>query len=457
MISFSLQHIADQLDAKLIGQDVIFEGCSTDTRSIKKGELFVALSGPSFDGHDYISMAEKLGAIAVVVDRDVTTKLPVIKVQDTHLALSEVARLWREEFSMPVIAITGSNGKTTVKEMISSILSRCGNILATKGNLNNEIGVPQTLFNLEQKHNYAVIEMGANHGGEITSLCEIAQPKVAVVTQCAPSHLEGFGSIEGVAKAKGEIFEFLAKDAEENIAVINADDDYASLWKKLAGNSRIISFGLDAKDVDVSASVIEMNTKESRILLQAEGQTMKLRLPLAGKHNVLNALAATACALALNVSMEVIRDGLQVVKSVPGRLQFKVGIKNLQIIDDTYNANPRSYAAALDVLSQSKGQHWLALGDMGELGDTAEKLHTEAGEQARISGVERMFTLGELSQKATESFGAGAQHFTDQKQLIKIIKNELDKDITLLIKGSRFTHMERVVQALESNNASTSC
>lgn len=457
MISFSLQYLADQLDASLIGQDVHFVGCSTDTRSIKKGELFVALSGPSFDGHDYISLAEKSGAIAVIVDRDVTTKLPVIKVQDTRLALSELARLWREEFSLPVIAITGSNGKTTVKEMISSILSRCGNVVATKGNLNNDIGVPQTLFNLDQQHNYAVIEMGANHGGEIASLCEIAQPKVAVVTQCAPSHLEGFGSVAGVAKAKGEIFEFLAKNAEESIAVINADDDYAPLWKGLAANSKIISFGLDAKDADVSASIIEMNTKESRIILRAEEQTMELRLPLAGKHNIMNALAATACALALNVSMEVIRDGLQVVKSAPGRLQFKAGIKNLQIIDDTYNANPRSYVAALDVLSQSKGQHWLALGDMGELGDTAEKLHTEAGEQARLSGVERMFTLGELSQKATESFGVGAQHFTDQKQLIKIIKNELDRDVTLLIKGSRFTHMERVVQALESDNASTSC
>ena len=449
MISLSLQSVADNLQASLLGEDLIFSGCSTDTRSLKKGELFVAIHGPSFDGHDYMSVAEKTGAAAVMIDKEVTTNLPALQVENTRLALGDLATIWRQQFDIPVVAITGSNGKTTVKEMLSSILSRCGNVLSTKGNLNNDIGVPQTLFNLDQEHDFAVIEMGANHGGEIERLCEIAKPLVAVVTQCAPAHLEGFGSIEGVALAKGEVFESITGNG---IAIVNTDDHFSKLWKQMAGECQCISFGLDR--ADVTAKKIKIGSQESHFELQLFEEIFSVKLQLPGQHNIMNALAAAGCAKALGISTNDIRDGLEALQAVPGRLEFKAGIQNLQIIDDTYNANPGSFSAALDVLIQSTGQHWLALGDMGELGGLAAELHKQAGEQARLAGVERLFTIGELSQKATEEFGAGAQHFSDHEELIKTIKNELDKDVTLLIKGSRAAQMERVVQALESENAS---
>ena len=461
MISLSLQSVADDLQATLLGDDLIFKGCNTDTRSLKKGELFVALHGPSFDGHDYIEMAEKAGAAGVMIDKAVTTDLPTLQVENTREALGNLAALWREEFDIPVVAITGSNGKTTVKEMLSSILSRCGNVLSTKGNLNNDIGVPQTLFNLDQEHDFAVIEMGANHLQEIARLCEMAKPLVAVVTQCAPAHLEGFGSIEGVAKAKGEIFESLGNDG---IAVINADDKFASFWKKLAGDSQIISFGLNDQvnddHADVTASIISMRATVSHFKLRISDEEIDVKLSLPGRHNIMNALAATACAKALDISSENIRDGLEALQNVPGRLQFKIGMQNLQIIDDTYNANPGSFSAAMDVLINTSGQHWLALGDMGELGSAAVKMHKQAGELARLAGVERLFTIGELSKKAAEKFGDGAEHFADHAELIeriKIIKNESDKDITLLIKGSRSAEMETVVQALESGYVTDTC
>ena len=457
MISLSLQSVAENLDACWLGGDSTFTGCSTDSRSLKKGELFVALHGPSFDGHDYLTMAEKAGAVAVMIDKEVDTSLPTLQVKNTQQALGNLAAMWRAHFNIPVVAITGSNGKTTVKEMLSSILSRRGNVLSTKGNLNNEIGVPQTLFNLDQEHDFAVIEMGANHQGEIGRLCEIAKPLVAVVTQCAPAHLEGFGTIEGVALAKGEIFESLARGG---IAVINADDDFSSLWKQMAGDCPTISFGLQQTDdlaIDITATEIRIDTQDCQFNLNILGQSIAVKLSLPGRHNVMNALAAAACAKALDVSMQDIRDGLQELQQIPGRLQFKNGIQNMRIIDDTYNANPGSFSAALDVLSRSSEHHWLALGDMGELGESAVELHEQAGEQARLAGVERLFTLGDLSQKAAKVFGAGALHFSDHEEMIKTIKNEIDKDITLLIKGSRTAEMEKVVQALESGYASDTC
>jgi len=456
MISLSLQTVADNLHATMSGDDVVFTGCSTDSRSIKKGELFVALRGPRFDGHDYLSVAEEAGAKAVMIDKDAKTNLPTLRVENTRHALGDLAAIWRSHFNMPVVAITGSNGKTTVKEMLRSILTRCGNVLSTKGNLNNDIGVPQTLFNLDQKHDFAIIEMGANHMGEIVRLCEMAKPMVAVVTQCAPAHLEGFGTIESVALAKGEIFESLPK---EGIAIINADDDYSPLWKQMSGECRVIRFGLQ-DTVDITASIISVNTKSSHFKLKALVKEIDVKLSLPGRHNIMNALAATACAKALDVSLNDIRDGLEAMQSISGRMQFKSGCQNLQIIDDTYNANPGSFSAALDVLINSTGRHWLALGDMGELGGSSKSLHEDVGELARHAGVERLFTIGELSQKAAEAFGAGAEHFTDHAEMIEKIKsltNESDKDITLLIKGSRAARMEMVVQELESEHASNPC
>ncbi len=458
MINLSLQEVANKLGASLLGENVTFCGCSTDTRTIEEGQLYIALHGPSFDGHDYVAAAEKAGAAAVMIDKSVRTNLPTIEVENTRLGLGSLASIWRDYFDIPVVAITGSNGKTTVKEMVNSILSGCGEVLSTKGNLNNDIGVPLTLFNLDQKHDYAVIEMGANHVGEIAGSSKIAKPIIAVVTQCAPSHLEGFGSIEGVAHAKGEIFQSLP---EEGIAIINADDNFAPVWRTMAGHCRSLNFGLEKKTdnkPNVTATRNKILERGSRFYLQVQEKCIAVKLPVPGRHNIMNAIAAAACAAALNISLEKIRDGLESLKGVPGRLQFKSGIHNVQLIDDTYNANPGSLLAGLNVLLNSSGRPWLVLGDMGELGKAANELHEQVGEQVRLAGVERLFSVGQLSEKSTQAFGVGAEHFFDNETLIKklkiIIKNELDTDITLLIKGSRAAKMETVVQALESHNAS---
>ncbi len=461
MISLSLKAVANGIGAELHGPDLTFTGCSTDTRTLREGELFVALHGPNFDGHEFVDSAEKSGAVAAIVDRPVETGLPLLQVRDTQRALGELAALWRDKFQIPVVAITGSNGKTTVKEMLSSILSCGGNVLATKGNFNNEIGVPQTLFNLDQKHDFAVIEMGANRPNDIARLCEIAKPEIGLVTLCAPAHLEGFGSIEGVADAKGEIFEALG---HEGTAIINADDKFASLWRKKAGASRVITFGMmdtaSPCPADITAAIAAINMVGSHIRLHIPGEEIDVRLPLPGRHNIMNALAATACAVAIGIDAEKIRYGLEQVEVVPGRLQFKRVGKKLIVIDDTYNANPGSFTVALDVLISSSGEQWLVLGDMGELGSSAIRLHREAGQRACFAGIDRFFTIGRLSRHAAEAFGPDAEHFTDLETLIDRIttlKKASDKDITLLIKGSRAAQMERVVQALESEYASDPC
>lgn len=444
MISLSLKQVAEGLNATLHGSDRVFNGCSIDSRQIREGQLFIALHGPNFDGHEYLDAARQRGAVAAMIDSDCQTEMATIRVSNTRIALGDLAHLWRLKFTIPVVGITGSNGKTTVKEMLSSILTCSGNVLSTRGNLNNDIGVPQTLFGLDKFHDFAVIEMGANHSGEIARLCEIATPSVAVVTQCAPAHLEGFGTVENVALAKGEIFESLDRNGT---AIINRDDHYASLWKQMAGASKTTGFGLN-NAADVTASAISMSTQNSRFNLHLFDKWTSIDLPLPGRHNIMNALAAAACAEALGVSLDTIRDGLESIGSVPGRLQFKPGRNGCSLIDDTYNANPGSLSAALDVLIQTNARHWLVLGDMGELGKESAQLHRQAGELARSKGVDRLYTTGDYSQEATRAFGAGAGHFADHESLIKTITNELDKDVTLLIKGSRSARMETVVQAL---------
>lgn len=444
MISLSLQHVADSLSATLYGEDRVFSGCSTDSRQIQEGQLFVALHGPNFDGHDYLDAAAQGGAVAAMIDTDHRTEMATLKVSNTRIALGDLAHVWRQRFTIPVVGITGSNGKTTVKEMLSSILTCGGRVLATRGNLNNDIGVPQTLFGLDKIHDFAVIEMGANHSGEIARLCDIANPVVAVVTQCAPAHLEGFGTVENVALAKGEIYQSLDS---KGTAIINMDDRYASLWKQMAGNCQTTGFGLD-KVADVTASAIRAGAQSSQFNLHLFDECMSIDLPLPGRHNIMNALAAAACAQALGISLDRVHKGLESISTVPGRLQFKPGRNGSSLIDDTYNANPGSFSAALDVLIQTHARHWLVLGDMGELGKESVLLHRQAGELARSKGVERLYTTGDYSVEAARAFGAGAGHFTDHESLINTITNELDKDVTLLIKGSRSARMETVVQAL---------
>ena len=444
--NWNLQAIAEAAGAELIGQDHNVTGISTDTRHIDDGQVFVALVGERFDGHEFIAQACQQGAVAVVVSKPVECDCARIVVEDTRIALGLIAQAWRKQFAIPVIAVTGSNGKTTVKEMLNAIMSVRHHTLSTQGNLNNDIGVPLTLLRLRTQHNCAVIEMGANHAKEIEYLTRLAMPSVALVNNAGAAHLEGFGSLQDVAQAKGEIYSGLRDDGT---AVINADDRFASLWQDLCVNKKVLRFALDS-EAEVTASW-QANDSGSQIELYTPQGTIQIMLSLPGRHNVMNALAASTAALAAGATLEEIRTGLQSMHSVAGRLQIKAGKAGSRIIDDTYNANPASLQVALDVLRAFDGRHYLALGDMGELGEDAEQLHREAGQAARNSGIDRLYTVGKFARFAASSFGYDAQSYDDQPSMISALSDDLNMDVTLLIKGSRLAHMENVVQALTIN------
>ncbi len=446
MINMKLSEAAACLQASYLGEDVEFVGCSTNSRELQAGELFIALKGKHFDGHDFIKDAEQHGASAALIESANDASLPVIQVSDTRYAMGSLAQHWRKNFNISLIAISGSNGKTTVKDMLTSILKLQAPVLATTGNLNNDIGVPLTLFGLDDEHRYAIIEMGANHPGEIARLSQIAQPTVAVITQCAPAHLEGFGNIDGVAKAKAEIYENLEPTG---IAVINADDPYADFWRDKITSLRQFSFGLE-KPADLTASSIQQSCTSGKtdFVLSSPVGSLDITLSLLGRHNVLNALAASSCAVCLDIEPQLIKQGLENMITAKGRLELKSGMNNSRIIDDTYNANPASFDAAIKVLSEFQGERWLVLGDMGELGPEAEQLHSDVGAMAAASGVERFYALGDLSHASIQSFGHGAQHYQAVDELIKKIQAEINQDVTLLVKGSRAMQMERIVNAL---------
>ena len=446
MITMRLSEAADVLDATFHGEDVLFKGCSTDSRDIHKGELFIALHGEFYDGHDFVEQVRSQGANAVLVERTLQLDLPMIAVDNTRKAMGKLAGHWRSNFKIPLIAITGSNGKTTVKEMLTAILSQHTQVHATRGNLNNDIGVPLTLFGLGKQHVYAIVEMGANHPGEISWLSRMSNPTVALITQCAPAHLEGFGNIDGVARAKAEVFEGLSKDG---IAVINADDSYADFWYGKVSEHGRINFALDTS-ADVTADNIQHDSVTGSISfsLKTPKGRIEIMLSLPGKHNVLNALAAAACAVALELPLADIKQGLESMSAINGRMQWKRGVCQSCVIDDTYNANPQSLLAALDVLKYIPTRKWLVLGDMGELGTSAEQYHESAGRYARDKGVERLFTIGQLSRHATETFGDGARHYDTIDQLSEVIRKEVTGDLTILVKGSRAMHLERVVNVL---------
>lgn len=439
MIEMSLSETATLLDGRLTGSDRQFHGVGIDSRLLNVDELFVALPGEHCDGHTFLPAAAERGAAGALVTRAVDD-LPCVEVADTRDALGQLARAWRARMSVAVIGVTGSNGKTTVKELIAAILTRAGPTLATSGNYNNHIGVPLTLFGLGSEHRYAVIEMGANHPQEIAYLSSLAVPEVGVVTNAAAAHLEGFGSIEGVATAKGELFAALPDDG---IAVINVDDPFASLWRDMAGSRRTIGFGL-ASTADVTAS----DVRESRFALQLAGDSREVQLSLPGRHNVLNALAAAACAHALDIGIDDIAAGLQAVQPVAGRTQWKTTEAGARLMDDSYNANPASLTAALDLLATEPGERWLVLGDMGELGDQAMVLHRGVAELANAAGVTRLYTLGPLAALATEGFNGDARVFDDVDALIADARSGLGEQVTCLVKGSRAMGMERVVNAL---------
>jgi len=450
----SVAQAAQALGVQYTGCDVKFNAVSTDTRAIKPGDLFVALRGERYDGHTFLAQAAAAGAVAAMVEHASDIDLPQIVVGDTTRALGQLGNYWRRQFSIPLVAVTGSNGKTTVKEMLASILREACNktqssildpqscVLATRGNLNNHIGVPLTLLELRSAHRYAVIEMGMNHAGEISYITRLAEPDVALINNAGVAHIENLGSEEAIARAKGEIFEGLKPGGT---AIINADERFAQLWRDLAQGKRQIGFALQAKAaVTATCKVREL---DSEIVLSTPLGTVPAVVPAPGLHNVKNALAASAAAIALEVPAATVAAGLARFGGVKGRLQRKRGLHGATLIDDTYNANPDSMRAAISVLAQALGKTLLVLGDMGELGRNAIAMHAQIGEFAREAGVGQLFTLGELSAHTMRAFGAGARHFTRIEDLLAEIETVLAPDVTVLVKGSRFMQMERVVTA----------
>ena len=442
-----LSEAALATDGQLVGVDVEFCCVGTDSRAIKKGQLFVALKGENFDGHEYAAQSLEQGASSVLVSEPLNVG-PAVVVKDTRLALGDLAAHWRAKFEVPVVAITGSNGKTTVKEMLAAILKMAAgddaSVLATQGNLNNDIGLPMTMLNLDKQHRYAVLEMGMNHTGELSYLTRLAKPNIALVNNAGTAHIGELGSVEAIANAKGEIFEGLV---DGGTAIINADDVFASLWKSLASNHKQVTFGLKAK-ADVTATY-ELHAANSDIELITPKGTAKFSLPAPGVHNVSNALAATSAALALNISLEKIATGLSNFAGVKGRLQAKQGFAGAKVIDDTYNANPMSMKAAIDVLKASAGQRIFVMGDMAELGADAASMHAEIGAYAKTAGIEKFYALGALTKNAVTAFGANAIHFETVETLAESLKSMMNAETTVLVKGSRSMRMERVVEAIQ--------
>jgi len=446
----TLEEFARACGGRLQGADATFTDVVSDSRTLKRGQLFVALQGPNFNGQDFVGAALQAGAAGAVVGAAQPVALPQIVVPDTQAALERAARSWRAHFAGPLVGVAGSNGKTTAKEMTASILAQAGECLATRGNLNNHIGVPLTLMRLTPGHRFAVIEMGANRAGEVAALVALARPSIGLITNAGAEHLEGFGTLEGVARAEGEMVAGLTPAAT---AVINADDEFVSLWRG-STPARVVTFGVrqraDFTATDVRASVGAHGFR-THFRLSAPQGSAAIELSLGGAHNVANALAAAAAAAAAGATLEHIAAGLAAVRAVPGRLQFKQSASGAWLIDDSYNANPSSMRAAIEVLATLSGRKWLVLGDMGELGAFAADAHTDIGEFARAQGIERLYATGPLMQRAVESFGAGAHWYGAAAELTAALHEALrgaGSEVRLLVKGSRSNRLERVVEAL---------
>jgi UDP-N-acetylmuramoyl-tripeptide--D-alanyl-D-alanine ligase len=446
----TLEEFARACGGRLQGADATFTDVVSDSRTLKRGQLFVALQGPNFNGQDFVGAALQAGAAGAVVGAAQPVALPQIVVPDTQAALERAARSWRAHFAGPLVGVAGSNGKTTAKEMTASILAQAGECLATRGNLNNHIGVPLTLMRLTPGHRFAVIEMGANRAGEVAALVALARPSIGLITNAGAEHLEGFGTLEGVARAEGEMVAGLTPAAT---AVINADDEFVSLWRG-STPARVVTFGVrqraDFTATDVRASVGAHGFR-THFRLSAPQGSAAIELSLGGAHNVANALAAAAAAAAAGATLEHIAAGLAAVRAVPGRLQFKQSASGAWLIDDSYNANPSSMRAAIEVLATLSGRKWLVLGDMGELGAFAADAHTDIGEFARTQGIERLYATGPLMQRAVESFGAGARWYGAAAELTAALHEALrdaGPEVRLLVKGSRSNRLERVVEAL---------
>ena len=435
--------------AQVVGSGAVrFNRVHTDTRTLQKGDLFVALEGVNFDAHDFLQQAREKGAVAAIAQHGLLESgLPGLEVVDSKLALGELAAAWRAQFKLPLIAVTGSNGKTTLTQMIASILRawKADRAFATEGNFNNDIGLPLTLLRLRSSHQAAVVELGMNHPGEIAYLAALAKPTVAVVNNAQREHLEFMSTVEAVARENGTVLQAL--DASGTV-VVPADDDYSHLWREIAGARPLLTFAQTGK-ADVTAQV-HWSEGCWQVAAQTPVGPLEFSLHIAGRHNVKNALAAAACALAINVPLVFIAQGLSAFVPVKGRsrsLQISFLGHVLTLIDDTYNSNPDSMKAAIDVLAELPGPRLLVMGDMGEVGDQGPRFHREAGEQARSSGIEMLFTIGAQSAQAHATFGSG-RHFETMDELNAAVLAQSLRSVSVLVKGSRFMKMERVIHAI---------
>ena len=444
----------------LVGANAPFDVVSTDSRTLIPGALFVALRGPNFDGGEFVAAAAARGAVAAVVEKPVSgdlpdaaappaaAALPQIVVADTLRALQQLAAAWRNDFAIPIVGVAGSNGKTTAKEMTATILSRRGTCMSTRGNLNNHIGVPLTLLRLDATQKSAVVEMGANRIGDVAELVTLVRPTVGLITNAGAEHLEGFGSMDGVAQGEGEMVAGLESSAT---AIINADDAYAGYWRGVASTQHVVTFGVhgtaDFGAKNAVQSIAKGEFMTTFTLVSPLGER-NVSMKVGGAHNIVNALAAAAAASAAGATLDDIVAGLAEFRAVSGRLQLKAGLRDSWIIDDSYNANPSSVRAGLEVLRSLSGVTWLVLADMGELGEFAADSHADMGTYARKCGVSRLFAMGPLSTRAVETYGAGGEWFADADSLIRRVQTELAPGVTVLVKGSRVNKLERVVKAL---------
>lgn len=440
-----LGEIARITDGQLMGEDRLVTGVSIDTRTLTADNLYIAIKGAHFDGHHFVPQAKEKLASAALVSEQQDVAIPQVIVNDTKIALGQIAAYHRRQFSLPILCMTGSCGKTTVKEIVASVLRQKSSVLATKGNLNNDLGVPLTLLGLSKEHDYGVIELGANHIGEIAYTAGLALPDVSLVTIVAPAHLEGFGSVEGVFQAKSEIYDGLDS---HGVAVINLDDAFSAPWLIQNQKRKTLTYSLHhPADVSALNRTLDAQGRYEFLLSTPQGQ-IDIHSPLLGEHNVSNILAATAMLIALNISLDQIKAGVEAMDPVPGRLNAKISRHGAVVIDDTYNANPKAVMAAVDVLTQAKGKKYLLMGDMGEMGDDVRAYHFEVGQYAKQCGIDAVLAFGQFSESVQQGFGPGGQHYSSKAELIRACA-ELDKpDATFLVKGSRSSKMEEVVNAL---------
>ena len=449
--SFTLAELATLLAGELRGNDVEFDSVSTDTRSLAQSDLFVALKGPNFDGDDYVLAAHDKGACAALVSRFSDCPIPQLRVADTEKALGLIGLQNRDRSDACFVAVTGSQGKTTIKEMTGHILSGVASTLMTQGNLNNAIGVPLTLLRLAADHRFAVMELGANHIGEIAWTTRLVKPSIAVISNATPTHLEGFGSLEGVVQGKGELLEGLSDDG---VAVLNRDDPAWPRWRERAGRHKVVSFSLTAADAQYRAAGIRLQPgQNTEFQLVTPGGSASISLPLPGQHNVSNAIAAAAATLEAGVALSDVVAGLARTRAVKGRMCVLRGFADSRLIDDTYNASPNSFAAAIKVLCDFPGQKLLVAGDMGELGADSAALHARVGETAKAAGVDHLLTVGRDSAAASAAFGSAARHFASQAELVSVCKTMMNKQTTVLVKGSRSANMDKIVDLLIFNEA----